>query len=567
MAENTKPERKETLTQDTAQDSTEKNTLRQLAEEKRKAAAKKRRRRKIIKWSILSVVLLAIAAGITYWVYNLFFVEEEIPDMTAFSYRGPFQSAVTGYGQVKANKTEAVTIMARGELLELFVEEGSAVMAGDLLYRVDDSDVRQAILTKQDELAEIQASLDAIYEKIANLDVYAPFGGKLMDIKVNMGDVVGEGTELGTLVDDSKMRLRLYFSYGYEDEIKVGQKARVSIPVTMSVVDGTVEKIEKVRKVTQEGTVLFAVEIVLNNPGALTSGMEAVAELSASDGSQITPAESGTLEYYRTEKITSGAAGKVVGIDMIEFYDYRPGHLLCKLEGISYDEQIESINEQLALKREEIEKLQAQLDTFNATAPISGTVMSIAAQVGQTLEAGTTVLTISDTSSMTVEVNIDERNVNNITVGMSAELRQDTADGSKFFFGTVKSVALEGKYDYGYAYFPAIIAVEGGEGLFPGSSIYYNIVVSSKDDCLLVPIQAVKYTESGTCVFVKADQRPENAVDLAEGIVPEGYYAVPVVTGVGDTSVIEIVEGIADGVELFLQPGINPDEMGGMMYY
>lgn len=567
MAENTTPERKDAVTRDMVQESSEKEALKKLAEEKRKAAAKKRRRKKIIKWSILTVVLLAIAAGITYWVYNLFFVEEVIPDMTAFSYRGPFQSAVSGYGQVKANKTEAVTVMARGELLELFVQEGASVMEGDLLYRVDDSEVRQTILAKQDELAEIQASLDAIYEKIANLDVYAPFGGKLMDVRVNMGDVVAEGMELATLVDDSKMRLRMYFSYGYEDEIKVGQKARVSIPVTMSVVEGTVEKIEKVRRVTQEGTVLFAVDIVLKNPGALTEGMQAVAELNAFDGSLITPAESGALEYYRAEKITAGASGKVVLLDMIEYYDYRSGHLLCKLEGISYGEQIESINEQLNLKMKEIENLQAQLETFNAKAPMNGTVMSISAQVGQTLEPGQAVLTISDTSSMTVEVNIDERNVNNVSVGMAAELRQDTMDGSKFFFGIVKSVALEGKYDYGYAYFPAIISVEGGEGLFPGSSIFYNIVVSSKDDCLLVPIQAVKYTESGTCVFVKADERPENAIDLAEGIVPEGYYAVPVVTGIGDTSVIEILEGIGEGVEVFLQPGIKQDQLGGGIYY
>ncbi|NLM62563.1 MAG: HlyD family efflux transporter periplasmic adaptor subunit, partial [Clostridiales bacterium] len=319
-------------------------------------------------------------------------------------------------------------------------------------------------------------------------------------------------------------------------------------------------------RVTQEGTVLFAAEIVLNNPGALTAGMQAVAELNASDGSLITPAESGTLEYYRMEKITSGASGKVVFTDMIEYYDYKAGHLLCKLEGISYDEQIGAIMEQLNMKREEIETLEAQLETFNARAPISGTVMSVPVHVGQILNPGETVLTISDTSSMTVEINIDERNINSISVGMFAELRQDTAEGSRFFFGTVKSVSLEGNYDFGYAYFPAIISVEGGEGLFPGSSIYYNIVVSSKEDCLLVPIQAVKYTENGTCVFVKAEERPENAIDLPEGIVPEGYYAVPVVTGLGDTSVIEIVEGIGEGVEVFLQPGIKQD-MPGDIYY
>ena len=147
MPENTTPELKETEQADTQKDS-----LKQLAEEKRKAAAKKRRRKKIIKWSILSVILLAIAAGITYGVYNLFFVEEVIPDMTAMSYRGPFSSTVSGYGQVKANRTEAVAVMAKGDLLELYVEEGATVMEGDPLYKVDDSAVRTAIFKAEEEL-------------------------------------------------------------------------------------------------------------------------------------------------------------------------------------------------------------------------------------------------------------------------------------------------------------------------------------------------------------------------------------------------------------------------------
>lgn len=542
------------------------DSLLKLAEEKRKAATKKRRRKKIIKWSILSVVILLAAAGIAFGVYKLFFVEEVIPDQTAMSYRGPFSSAVSGYGQVKANNSAAVTVKAKGTLLELLVEEGATVMMGDPLFKVDDSLLRETIAKAEDEYAEIMESLDTIYEKIASMDVYAPFSGKLTDLKIRKGDAVSEGTELATLVDDSKMRLKLYFSYGYEKDIRVGQTAQVSIPSSMSVVSGKVAAIEKVRRITEDGTILFAAEILLTNPGALTSGMDATAELTASDGSAITPAESGKLEYNRTEKITAGASGKVSELNMIDYYDYKSGELLCKLEGNTYDDQIASINEQLAAKKEQLDEYNGQLAAFNATAPITGTVMSVAAQAGQTLEAGATVLTISDTSSMTVEANIDERNIGNIAVGMMAELRQDTAEGSTNYMGTVKSVSLEGKYDYGYAYYPAIIAVDGGEGLFSGSSIFFNITVSSKPDCLLVPIQAVKYTESGTCVFVKAEQPPEGTIELAEGIVPAGYYAVPVVTGVGDTSVIEIVEGIGDGVEVYLAPGIVQPDFGKGMY-
>ena len=559
MPDNKAPEVKEEPRADT-----QKEALAKLAEEKRKEAVKKRRHKRIIKWSILSVVFLLLAAGLTFGVIKLFFTKEVIPDQTAVSYTGPFSSTISGYGVVKANATEAVTVKARGKLLEMFVKEGQTVAMGDPLYRVDDSTVKEAVVKAQEGLAGVQEDLDAIYKKIAALDVYAPFAGKLMDVKIKKGDVVEEGTELATLVDDSKMKLKLYFSYGYDKEIKVGQTARVSIPSSMSVVNGKVGNIEKVRKITAEGTVLFSVEIVLDNPGALASGMEATAELTAPDGGKVTPSESGKLEYYRSEKITSGAAGKVIDFNMVEFFEYASGDPLCKMEGISYDDQITSFKEQLASKQKELKDLNEQLAAFNAVAPIGGTVMSVAATEGQMIEAGATVLTISDTSSMTAEVQIDERNINAIKEGMQATLQQDTANGSKTYNGTVKSVSREGKNDYGYAYYPAIITIEGGEGLFSGSSINFNIVASSKDNCLLLPIQAVKYTESGTCVFVKADEKPDNAIDLAEGIVPAGYFAVPVETGMGDASVIEITKGIGEGVEVFLQPGVSQQDQGNM---
>ena len=59
MPEKTTPEKVEAPNKD---------KLRQLADEKRRIAAKKRRRKKIVKWSILTVLLLAIAGGIAYGV-------------------------------------------------------------------------------------------------------------------------------------------------------------------------------------------------------------------------------------------------------------------------------------------------------------------------------------------------------------------------------------------------------------------------------------------------------------------------------------------------------------------
>ena len=93
------------------------------------------------------------------------------------------------------------------------------------------------------------------------------------------------------------------------------------------------------------------------------------------------------------------------------------------------------------------------------------------------------------------------------------------------------------------------------------------MLASQSDNCLLAPVQAVKYTEQGTCLFVKADAAPDNALDTETlGIeVPEGYFAVPVTVGLSDNTSAEITEGVEEGTEVFVQyMTYSGDSYGGM---
>ena len=68
---------------------------------------------------------------------------------------------------------------------------------------------------------------------------------------------------------------------------------------------------------------------------------------------------------------------------------------------------------------------------------------------------------------------------------------------------------------------------------------------------MLAPIAALKSTSQGTCLFVKADAAPDNAVELEDGVVPDGFYAVPVETGVSNSQYVRILSGVEEGVEVF----------------
>ena len=73
-------------------------------------------------------------------------------------------------------------------------------------------------------------------------------------------------------------------------------------------------------------------------------------------------------------------------------------------------------------------------------------------------------------------------------------------------------------------------------------------------------------------VFVKADQKPENAIEMPESdpamengtdmqnklpTTAEGFWPVPVTTGISDTYNVEIVEGLEVGTEVFTNRETN----------
>ena len=84
------------------------------------------------------------------------------------------------------------------------------------------------------------------------------------------------------------------------------------------------------------------------------------------------------------------------------------------------------------------------------------------------------------------------------------------------------------------------------------------MVASEIADCVIAPVQAVKYTEQGTCLFIRAETQPENAIlDLGEDVVPKGFYAVPVEVGLTDNYGAQIISGVDADVEVFTSYLIN----------
>ena len=512
----------------------------------------RKKRKKTVRRIIAAVLVLAI--GFT--LLKKFGKKDGEAEIgTAIVDYGSITSMVNGSGMVKANKSESITLATAGTVGDVFVTEGQKVAAGDPLFTYDSPDAEKKVREAKTNIEGYQKQLNAAYKDIAKLNLTAPYAGKLLEtVKLTVGDEVG-AQKVATLVDDTQMRLTQYYSYAYQSELYAGQTVQVSVPTLMSSIDGRVEKVHMVKRVTSEGSELFSVEIVVPNAGVLAKDMAASATVVV-NGETVYPYEAGKLDYYRTSEL-SIPAGTVVATNLIDYLSVSAGEPLVQVNGENTENTIFNLEQSLQKAQKELEEAEKNAAYANAVAPIDGMVIGLSITPGQEITASATALTISDTNTVTISATVDERNVSYLKVGMGVDLNQ----WGNPSFGTISSVSLSSSVNNGVATYPFTIEADNADGTLQiNSNINYNLTASQSDNCLVLPIQAVRTVgledgTSATVVYLKADSMPDNAIELpySDETIPEGFYPVQVEIGIQDNNNVEIKSGVEQGAEVFTQ--------------
>lgn len=515
----------------------------------------KKRKRLIRRGIILAVIAVAVVAGGK--LLGGKNTEGETTVVTDQVTYGAITSVVKGSGVTKAKSSETITLTTAGTVIDVLVTEGQQVLAGDPLFTIDSPAALTALKKAESEVEGYEKQISALEKNLAGLNLAAGYPGKLTDVvKLNPGDSIGASYKVATLSDDTRLRLQQYYSYAYSGQIYAGQKVSVSVPALMTSVEGKVEAVHMVSRITPEGSKLFVAEIVIPNPGTLTAEMAASASITVSGGEVAYPYEAGKLEYYRTGDLTTTVAGTVISSNLVDYLQVSEGQVLVRIDGESSENQLFNLQQSLAEAQKNLETAQKNVANCNAVAPIDGQVIGLTIQPGQEVAANTAVITISNTSLITINATVDERSISYVKTGMMVDLDQ----WGNMFTGVVESVSLSSTVTGGVATYPMVITVDNMDGgVNVNSSINYSLVASQNDNCLVLPIQCVKSVpmedgSTGNVVFVQGD-RPDNAIELTVEVegVPEGYWAVPVEIGIQDNYNVEIKSGVEEGTVVFTQ--------------
>lgn len=498
---------------------------------------------------------------------------------------GSIQSKVSGSGSAKSKESAAITLSSSGTVEEVFVNSGDIVTEGQPLYTIFSQAAQDKVTEAQKQVDKLNGEMQKLSESVSKLSVQAPFSGKLISVdeswkNLAQGDKVASGSAIGTLANDKRLKLSLYFSYAYENQISVGQSVSVSVPAVMGIYDGRVDEIHKVSYISPEGAVHFQVILSFPNPGTLTAGMAASAVLTARDGSDIYPYQNGETEYYEVRDLTVEVGGPLVYKNLFQYANLAAGETLVTLGADDLEDQIQTKQNEIDAATETLNNAIEGLANFNAVAPISGTVTSCTLTPGAEVKENDTVIIIANNTTMLVTITVDDRNIGFIKPGDTVEL-----NGGQFI-GTVTSIDVAGaEQGTGMTSYPVTLTVDNMDGsLYEGMWMDYSFVTSESDNCILVPTSSVQYFSDAegnrqAVVFVQRETRPDDVPELnlptfEPGQVrtfpteEQGYYPVIVETGLSDTQNVEIISGVNEGDNVFVNftYGANNSMGGGIMY-
>jgi len=215
-----------------------------------------------------------------------------------------------------------------------------------------------------------------------------------------------------------------------------------------------------------------------------------------------------------------------------------------------YDRLTSGNTADIAAAQARVDAAKATLNLARVVAPFGGIVTEADTLPGDQVSAGTTAFRIDDLSSLLVDVEVSEVDINNISVGQSVSLTFD-AVLNREYHGEVVEVASVGNNVSGVVNFTVTVELtDPDEFVKPGMTAAVNIVVKEENNVLLIPNRAVRLVSSERTVYILVDGKPK-----------------PVKVTLGSSSGVDsvLVNGdIKEGDPIILNPpAVNGGPFGG----
>jgi len=237
---------------------------------------------------------------------------------------------------------------------------------------------------------------------------------------------------------------------------------------------------------------------------------------------KIAQYELAQILYTRQEKLYENSATSLESLQN------------AKLSLQSATAQIEMLKAQIEQSKSSIQADEANLEYTRIYAPMEGTVVSISAKQGQTLNANQSapvILQIADLSTMTVKAEVSEADITKLKKGMDVYFK--TLGNNRKWNSTLDKIEPTPVVENNVVLYNALFDVENQDGhLMTYMTTQVFFVLESAKNVLTLPVSAVHKQQKQTSVTLL----------LSDGTTKEH----PVQLGVSNRIQVEIISGLQE---------------------
>lgn len=471
--------------------------------------------------------------------------------LTAAAERRDLTVSVSGSATLEPADSYQVTTLVSGNILSAPFEEGDLVEQGAMLYSLDHSDAQSSV--DRANLSTQQARLS--YEQAQEaLRPTAPISGTIQEIFVHNGDSVSAGTVLAKVITSADLSIDFLFPYASPSEFYVGQSATVFIGEFDEPVQGTVSAVSDDTTITSDGKECSSVRVRLTNPGVVSETYN----VSATIGSFCSYGRA-HVSLPGSASICAAGSGTVTGLNRLAGSTISKGEALCTVESEANRSQVENARLSMESARLSASTAAANLQDYNITSPISGTVIEKKFKAGDKVDGVTsgTLATIYDLSCLKAEMKVNELDIGKVAPGQTVEITAAALPG-QVFYGTVERISVNGATTDGFTTYPVTISIQDYGDLKPGMNVAATILCENASQVLTVPVASVN---RGNTVLVPAPGALAEDGTVADASLLEER---PVALGRSDEAYIEITSGLEEGETVAYVEQMDPAmAMGG----
>lgn len=461
---------------------------------------------------------------------------------------GDIRKTVFGSGAVQPASQPGAYAEITGEIAEIYVSVGDAVKKGDIVAQLENDELAAEAAELERELQLVQR--DVLFTKDHEQYVYRPLYDDEGDIRrdVNTGEILlgqysneisirapGSGRIMAVYIEAGDDALAEYREHGCVAMISTDGKMKIELEGVEGIrleydqaVNVRGEGIDTQGKIIELARYGTDVTVLVNSD---EYPMDAPVTVTTLEGDLI---GEGVLAINKPLAV-SAYGGTVKGV-----YSYiKPGRTIKRddvIARIHWDETPLYIENDLVLREytktlTQLEKAWEKVNALAVVAPCDGVVASVDVQENDSVEDGTKLLSVVDSSEgMELALKIDELDIIHVHPGQTVSVTVDALPGVALE-GEVLKIAPLGNTESSVTTYDVYVQLKGGvdERIRGGMNASGEIEIEAAENALLVPTDALIGSDGGW------------QVQLADG----SY--VDVTIGVMTDSQTQILSGLYEG--------------------